>query len=138
MPKAISLWQPYATAIVAGLKTYETRSWRTCYRGELAIHAAKKWGRDEQDILAFLMRKHPQLTQLWASTFPLGKVLGIVELVDICRTEAVRDGIPPLERALGNYANNRFAWQLNLIERFEEPIPATGRQGFWNWERDLA
>ncbi len=136
--KAISLWQPYATAIAAGLKTYETRSWRTCYRGELAIHAAKKWGRDEQDVIAFLMRKHPQLIELWASAFPLGKVVCIVDLVAIHRAEEIRHCISPLERSLGDYADYRFAWEVKLIERFEEPIPASGHQGFWNWERDLA
>lgn len=39
--KAISLWQPWASLIAHGVKTIETRSWSTPYRGPLAIHAAK-------------------------------------------------------------------------------------------------
>ena len=39
--KAISLWQPWASAIAIGEKTIETRSWWTPHRGALAIHAAK-------------------------------------------------------------------------------------------------
>jgi len=39
--KAISLWEPWATAIAIGAKKIETRSWATSYRGPLAIHAAK-------------------------------------------------------------------------------------------------
>ncbi len=41
--KALTIWQPYASLIAAGLKQYETRSWSTRYRGLLAIHAAKRW-----------------------------------------------------------------------------------------------
>jgi hypothetical protein len=40
--KALTLWQPWATAIALGLKHYETRTWFVGYRGDLAIHAAKK------------------------------------------------------------------------------------------------
>lgn len=50
--KAISLWQPWATLISTGDKTWETRSWATTYRGPLAIHAAKKFGPLER-LLAF-------------------------------------------------------------------------------------
>lgn len=40
--KAITIWQPWASLIVCGAKKYETRSWKTDYRGKIAIHAAKK------------------------------------------------------------------------------------------------
>ena len=40
--KAITLWQPWASLLACGAKKYETRSWTTKYRGEIAIHAAKK------------------------------------------------------------------------------------------------
>lgn len=39
--KAITLHQPWATLVSLGVKTIETRSWTTRYRGPLAIHAAK-------------------------------------------------------------------------------------------------
>lgn len=40
--KALTLWQPWASLIALGVKTIETRSWSTSYRGPLAIHAAAK------------------------------------------------------------------------------------------------
>lgn len=40
--KVPSLWQPWASAIALGLKTWETRGWATSYRGLIAIHAAKQ------------------------------------------------------------------------------------------------
>jgi len=40
--KAITLWQPWASLVALGVKTIETRSWATSYRGPIAIHAAKR------------------------------------------------------------------------------------------------
>lgn len=40
--KALTLWQPWAALVAAGVKTIETRSWGTDYRGPLAIHASAK------------------------------------------------------------------------------------------------
>lgn len=40
--KALSLHQPWASLVALGVKTIETRSWSTSYRGPLAIHAAKR------------------------------------------------------------------------------------------------
>jgi hypothetical protein len=42
--KVLTLWQPWATLIAEGVKTIETRSWRTNHRGPLAIHAARSTG----------------------------------------------------------------------------------------------
>jgi hypothetical protein len=39
--KALTLYQPWASLIQLNIKTIETRSWATKYRGPLAIHAAK-------------------------------------------------------------------------------------------------
>ena len=39
--KALTIRQPWASLIASGVKTIETRSWRTSYRGPLAIHAGK-------------------------------------------------------------------------------------------------
>lgn len=40
--KVLTLHQPYASLIVSGLKTIETRGWSTKYRGSLAVHAAAR------------------------------------------------------------------------------------------------
>ena len=38
--KVLSLTEPYATLIKKGIKTIDTRSWKTSYRGKLLIHAS--------------------------------------------------------------------------------------------------
>lgn len=40
--KSLSIKQPWADQIARGLKTIETRTWSTRYRGDLLIHAGKK------------------------------------------------------------------------------------------------
>ena len=39
--KVITIREPFATLIKDKAKIYETRSWKTNYRGEIYIHAAK-------------------------------------------------------------------------------------------------
>lgn len=40
--KALTLWQPWASLVACGAKRWETRSWRTAYRGPLIIHASQR------------------------------------------------------------------------------------------------
>lgn len=49
--KALSLTQPWATLVAIGAKRLETRSWSTTYRGPLAIHAAKRFPRNCQELV---------------------------------------------------------------------------------------
>jgi ASCH domain len=46
-PRVLSMKQPWAWAIVSGLKHVENRSWKTPYRGTVYIHASRQpdpWG----------------------------------------------------------------------------------------------
>lgn len=40
--RCITLHQPYPSLIAHGVKRWETRTWKTSYRGPLAIHASKR------------------------------------------------------------------------------------------------
>jgi len=40
--KAITLHQPWASLVAQDIKTIESRSWTTSYRGLLVIHASKR------------------------------------------------------------------------------------------------
>lgn len=67
--KALSLWQPWASAIALGAKRVETRSWETLYRGPLLIHAAKR--RPVYELLAL------NSNWTWLAVLrPLGKRMG--------------------------------------------------------------
>ena len=75
--KALTLRQPWASLVVAGIKDVETRTWRTNYRGRLGIHAGS--GIDREG-----MNEHGRLL----TDYPHGAILGTVELVDCVRDNA--------------------------------------------------
>ena len=141
--KAISLWQPWASLIATGAKTIETRSWSTNYRGPLAIHAAKTWNQELdamicegriQGGLAPLVGK--PLGHTWPGVhkkdLPFGCVVAICDLVDCIPTaEMTQTQVFP-QRFFGDFTPGRYGWVLANVRRIE-PIPAIGRQGFWDW-----
>jgi activating signal cointegrator 1 len=130
--KALSLLQPYASLIALGLKEFETRSWYTPYRGPLAIHASKRWTREEIAITDYLGRYFDQVFSKLSYPMPLGAVLCICNLLDCYRTPM--SGLSTLEYAAGNFASGRYAWKLELVKIFPAPISARGALGLWDWE----
>lgn len=52
----LSIRQPWASLVAAGMKPIENRAWYCSYKGRLLIHAGKTWGRDEQDAYDELMQ----------------------------------------------------------------------------------
>lgn len=106
--KAISLWQPWASAIAFGSKRVETRSWTTRYRGPLAIHAGKRFQNNEMGPIfedeLFWGALYPIANELstpdnladlkkWKASLPFGAVVAIAQLKLIHRTEdLVRNG----------------------------------------------
>lgn len=48
--KTLTLTQPWASLVALGQKNIETRSWRTSYRGPLAIHAAKGMSKEDKEL----------------------------------------------------------------------------------------
>lgn len=135
--KAISLWQPWASAIF-GPKRYETRGWQTPYRGPLLIHAAKTWNAE----LKLILYEFQDDGILPRGEYPKGALLGIVDLVAIERTDDVRAGrgkypLGEHELKLGNFSDGRFAWRLENPRRFEEPILFAGKQGIFDVSHPL-
>jgi len=147
--KALTIRQPWASLISLGVKTIETRSWSTKYRGPLAIHAGKEWAQLTVGpnvrpwVLADRGMSYPVLTHYehdsgrsgCRSRFvdrvaPLGAVVATCTLVDVVQTEnADTDG----QRPFGDFTPGRYAWLLDNIVPIT-PVPAKGKQGLWTWE----
>jgi hypothetical protein len=157
--KVLSLWQPWASLVAIGAKCYETRHWNTKYRGPLVIHAAQNLvGLREFQAQAFsvysmlqpvegfplvryampLFRKYGLTFSRVKNTFPLGRAICVVDLVDVLRVEQVRDHISNWERAFGNYADGRYAWKLENLRVFPAPITMPGGQRLFNREIEPA
>jgi hypothetical protein len=134
--KAISLHQPWATAVAIGLKKFETRSWSTSHLGPLAIHAAKKKSDYQRQMFALFMEN--EVMQLYFHDAGIrefdqllfGALIATAN-VDLCGcTEFLKPD--PTEALLGDFSADRYAWRLSNPRRLEKPIPYKGHQGFFN------
>lgn len=126
--KALTLWQPWATAIALGLKQYETRAWFASYRGDLAIHAAKK--PITKEISLFFQEHYPD----WENLLNLanqqkGCIVAICNLIDcIEMDDSLITQQTKLELMFGNWQIGRYAWKLDFIQSVKA-IPFSGSQG---------
>lgn len=160
--KAVTIWQPWASAIALGFKHFETRVWATNYRGPIAIHAAAKF--PTKDIIGeintkylvgdipfylesfsadgyralvinvFERTEYPESDKkILNEALPLGEVVAIAELTDcIEMTKEFISSLSPMERALGWYEVGRYAWKLENVRPIKS-VKAKGQQGLWNW-----
>lgn len=137
--KAITLYQPWAYAAVAGWKEWETRSFKTKFRGELFIHSSIN-----QSYLHML--KHEPFSRYFTENISLyfGHIIGKVTVTDCITTEAwhdltIKEKWPMSkildERGFGNYDQGRYAWKLENPIIFQKPIPAKGALSLWNFRQ---
>lgn len=140
--KVITVWQPYASLLVWGEKRYETRGWQPfkhqLKQGEIIlIHAAvRKPTVYEHRIFMSAVFDDIFVRQqiLTLNDLPYGAIIAAARFVCAHPTEAIRNELSVKERALGNYQDGRFAWELEVVKVPDAPIPAKGQQGLWTWE----
>lgn len=135
--RGLTLWEPFASLIASRIKTIETRSWGTAYRGLVAIHAAKRWSGDQEDDwedIAELLPEYdltPDQLQALQALRPrenLGCILCVAQLVD-CRPMPVTPKGP--NALCGTFGPGRWGWILGDITPLPEPIPCSGARQLW-------
>lgn len=135
--KAISIRQPYAGLIIAGIKNIENRS--RAPRGSIGLLAIVSTAKPES---ALWFNKAREKVQAAGATFPEGlcsingAVLGVVEFnycvwqADDGATETDHPTIEPEEMA--DYWNPDFiGFILENPRRLITPIPASGMMGIY-------
>jgi hypothetical protein len=109
--KALTVRQPWASLIAAGIKDVENRSWRTSYRGPLLIHAGL--GVDVDDLLVW--------REYLPEPLPKGSVVARVELIDCVRDSTSTWALP-----------GRWHWLLANPEPIRAGAPVRGQLGLWD------
>ena len=128
---ALTVVQPWASAIACGIKVIETRGWRTGHRGPLVIHAGAGQKAEKMFSTGDLFSPD-ELSELAIAGLPderpLGAIVAIARLID-CRP--ARMAPTELEELLGDFGIDRWGWQLHGVWPLPEPIRARGRLGLW-------
>jgi hypothetical protein len=129
--KALSVRQPYAALIQAGLKLLEWRDWPTEYRGPVAIHVSRTMTGSELAIAyhATVRKALRELGYTGLLTMPRGVVVGVCDLVHCHDTQTPGFEIPESE-ALTGWTACRFAFQLANF-RPCQPFAWRGNQYLW-------
>lgn len=135
---ALSIRQPWAWCILHAGKDIENRSWRTRFRGSIALHAAKGLTKAEfEDCLATVHEitetqpfpafpaglALPRLEEL-----PRGGIVGVVDIVD-CVSQSKRPWF---------FGEDSGAYGFLLANpRPVEFIPVNGALGMFDWRQNL-
>lgn len=136
--RILSLWQPWATLFALRIKEYETRGWDTKYRGEVAIHAAKKMDRVTREAFCKFAHLLGPAGFVMDLNLPRGCIIGVGNLVNVVPITGgatgglLMDGTVTSEQefSMGLYAPGRFALKFEGMRRLKVPIPFKGQQGF--------
>lgn len=77
--KVLSIQQPWAWLIVKGMKPIENRTWWTSHRGELFIHAGKKFDAEGYE---WIRENFKEIGLPPKNEFECGGIIGKVEMTD--------------------------------------------------------
>lgn len=130
--------QPWASLFMKNESIFETRTWKTNYRGQLAIHTSKKIDVKacQHETIQALLNKH----DLSVENLPTGCIIGVCTLTNCIKvienhstTATLEDGrlISGKEYFLGDYREGNYAWEVKDKKIIHPSIPAKGRLGLW-------
>lgn len=166
--KALTIWQPWASLIIAGAKPFEFRGWRfpsSMIGQRIVIHAgARPVRRGEcEDLIVRLNGAKAWTTGLHAekamSILGIGMTMAIRKLPGgLFDDDGPAFDPLPISAGLGTVVlgkpingwetakvfggevndsdrkeHTNWGWPMLDIERWPEPIPMRGAQGFWEW-----
>ena len=141
--KCISIWQPFASLIVSGCKTFETRSWaapasligqRIGIAATKNINAAQRQFFEDEDFrAAYNSTNQPALSDL-----PMGVLLGTVILDSVeLMTEEMMEDVSDEEKLYGWWNEGNYGWRLTDPVPLTHPCIIRGQQGLYDWRGEL-
>ena len=150
--KALTIWQPWASLIVGGVKPYEFRGWAAPHaiRGQhIAIHAGARPVRKNEIADLILRLRSPAawstclrmpealpMLEAWhtnPSRLPLASVIGTALLGEPCKSFEIVGEFGGVINDSDRDEHCNWAWPLTDIQAVEPMVPARGAQGFWDW-----
>lgn len=132
MNKAISIKQPWAYLICAGIKDIENRTWATKYRGRVYIHASSQMAKYE-----FTWKQSSELAKHEELDIVYSAIIGHVDIVDCVVNHssiwAEKSEIGLLDEPTNEYGKPTYNWVLANPVLFDKPIlNVKGKLSFWD------
>lgn len=129
--KVLSVKQPWAALLVNGIKDIENRTRRTTFRGRILIHASK--AQKSEFIADFLTGEQAKAVceakiedSDFGKSLVRGMIIGSIEIYDCVKNDS------------SIWAEkNVWNWKVRKPILFKKPIPAKGKLGLWNFEKEI-
>ena len=125
--KALTIKEPWATLIIEGYKAYEFRSWKTNYRGKILIHAGMT-----------LEKENAEKFKKYNLDYSRGAIIGEAEITDcIFVTKEVNEKLKKINPLVYGKSGHveKYAWKLENVKKYDEPIFIKGQLGLWNYDK---
>lgn len=141
---ALSVRQPYAHLITAGVKRFEARTWQPRARGRIAIHASQAYAvawRHNRAVCGALERTG--LSLLEAASLPTSAIVGMVEIESVvqCDDFDSHRAIAANDRLLcveDGWTFGVYLWRLTSPKRLKVPVSCSGRLSLWRIPSPIA
>ena len=128
--KCITLHQPHASLVVARLKPIETRThdrFSSLIGKTIGIHAGlQDWPLDPQTA------QRPDIQEFMKQKLPHGVILCTVKILRMRRLTP-NDSFASCVDIDEQAAKRLWGYELEVLNVFDEPKPAKGRQGIWTY-----
>lgn len=132
--RALTVHEPWATAIALGAKAVENRNWPpppALFAGErFAVHAGRESAIHRDDVYWVALQMGLDGDRLLAQVRP-GHLLCTVELE---RAVGTRSALPAEQQ---RWFSGRYGWVLRDVRRLSTPVPCRGMQGLWTVPADV-
>ena len=126
--KVITIKQPFASLIAAGIKEYEFRTWKTKYRGDILIHAGKA-----------VDKKAMKKCEMYGLDYPCGAIIAKATLSDcIAVDEEFRKVLKEkndivYSSIIKHTEWKGYAFELENVAKIDS-IPVKGKLSLWEYD----
>jgi len=136
---ALSVKQPWASLLVAGVKRFEVRTWPPSKLGFILIHASsgKASGIRELRAEPLFQEALQRATLSDEKSWQQSAFVGLAEIIRVIEPD---DDFPhdvtELDRFLGS-GEGCFLWEVGRSWPFPTPVPSHGKLNLWSVPKEL-
>jgi hypothetical protein len=136
MMYAVSIRQPFASLILAGIKRYEVRSWHPETTGWLLVHASTNTGLSQREVNAdpYITKAIKKAGLENRRAWQRGAIIGAMEYKGQT-TQPVK--FTKIDNALCASECDQCLWIIGDTITFDEPIPCKGELGLFMPDRSV-